>query len=153
MLLSDREFVCCLFEGRVSELVWSDKEEILREIVCCLVAIVCCLEEIVCCFEEREESDKECWRGRRRGEENLEENSVLICSIQFVSSDRSSYSDDVLEYIHLGNLPFEILSIYAFLLCFFAFHRVTRVSFLHWSIGPLVHRLNVKCQKSNAKYR
>ena len=67
----------------MSELAWFDTEEMFREgsrdIVCCLVEIVFCLGEIVCCFvelvcclEEREERDKECWRGRRRGEENLE---------------------------------------------------------------------------------
>ena len=50
--------------------------------------IVCCLEErgdLLCTFctpleglfctplGEREERDSECWRGRRRGEENLED--------------------------------------------------------------------------------
>ena len=62
---------------------------------------------------------------------------------QIVSSDRSSYSDDVIVYIQLGRPLFEILSIYAFLIMLFSFLRVTRVSsitlLVHWSISPLDH--------------
>ena len=35
--------------------------------------------------------------------------------LAFVSSDRSSYSDDVLVYIQLGKATIEIWNIYAFL--------------------------------------
>ena len=42
--------------------------------------------------------------------------NIMIIHHIFISSDRSSYSDDVLVYIQLGSQPlFEILSIYAFL--------------------------------------
>jgi hypothetical protein len=53
-----------LLVGRVRELqVCSNVEEGRREIVGCFED----LEDL----EEREERDRECWRGRRRGDVNL----------------------------------------------------------------------------------
>ena len=62
----------CLFVGRVRELpVCSNVEEEGRR------EMVCCLEDL----EEREERDRECWRGRRRGDENLGKQSFQKNSI------------------------------------------------------------------------
>ena len=66
---------------------------------------------------------------------------ITFCVSCFVSSDRSSYSDDGLVYIQQGHF----LRFWAFMPFYhvFSFHRVTGVSsitlLVHWSINPLVH--------------
>jgi len=78
----------CLFDGRVSELGDDVPEEMLKRagrrerllVNCCLeerclgeelLFFEEMLESLVICLEEREERDRECCRGRRRGDGSL----------------------------------------------------------------------------------
>ena len=71
----------------------------------------------------------------------------------FISSDRSSYSDDGFLYVYIRNPLFLIFtqSIEAIDVTSVTLSRSNSIhwSMLHWSIGPLVQWLNVKFQMSN----
>ena len=85
----------CLLDGRVSELGEVPEEMLKREGRRERLLVNCCLEDsclgeellffeemlesLVICLEEREERDKECCRGRRRGDESLGKKSITNC--------------------------------------------------------------------------
>ena len=88
-------FASCLFDGRVSEL-GDVLDEMLKRagrrerllVNCCLEEICLLgeellffeemLESLVICLEEREERDKECCRGRRRGDGSLRKKKLRL---------------------------------------------------------------------------
>ena len=86
--------VSCLLDGRVSEL-GDVLEEMLKRVgrrerllVNCCLEEICLLffeemlESLVICLEEREERDRECCRGRRRGDGSLRKKSLTHFHIE-----------------------------------------------------------------------
>ena len=87
-------FASCLLDGRVSEL-GDVLEEMLKRVgrrerllVNCCLEEICLLffeemlESLVICLEEREERDRECCRGRRRGDGSLRKKKLTHIQIE-----------------------------------------------------------------------